>query len=79
MWTKGFPKEAGRWWFYGWVSAYDKERREPELHFVEVFKTANGFWMHITGGVCLDKSEDPQGLWQKMVLPDLPSLGEVEG
>jgi len=76
-WSKEFPQEEGYFWFYGY--RYGKfgfgMKNKPELMFIEVSKTQNGFAYIGEGQFIYEQAvEEPHFL--KAKLPDLPKLEE---
>ena len=74
-WSTEFPKEEGEYWFYGY--RYGKiscgREEEPELMFVEVRKTSNGF-LFIAAGQMMWESEVEEPHFMKVDLPELPKM-----
>lgn len=68
MWTKQWPKFEGWYWFFGYqFPSSNKERLLP----VQVVKTADS-WAYIAGSALMYPSE-ATGVWQPMVVPELPN------
>lgn len=69
-WFRGFPKETGLYWFYGWCSEHTKKRNpeKPELFYVKVKTNNRNNWFYITEGRFLYESEC-DGVWQKATTP----------
>ena len=74
QWTLDVPKEAGKYWFFGYTD-YEfakKNNQEPCLHYVKVayndhcgFFVADGHFMY---------RQQFYGKWSKVIIPDLPKL-----
>ena len=76
-WTKTWPTEEGRYWFYGWP--YGEQRHwtgkviKPELNHVAVHQSPNSlmvvregqFWYERDGGI---------GMFLKIKNPGLPDV-----
>jgi len=76
-WTKEWPTEPGRYWFFGWPFGHQWEIGgkfvEPELNCVNVWKIANGIAL-VREGNFWDESEGGIGLFCKADLPELPDV-----
>ena len=72
MWTKTWPKEPGKYWYYGWC--YWSRKHSPELHFVKVRRTVDYKMVYITNGGFIYPEDRGYGMWQLADLPDLPEL-----
>ena len=70
-WTHEWPTKPGWYWFYG-----DPYKKEPEfryivLHPVSVHQGANSL-VYVTGAGFMYKVEASNGLWTKMIVPEVP-------
>jgi hypothetical protein len=74
MWTREWPKVAGKYWFYGWC--FRDRHQQAKLHYVEVKQGSNSLF-YVTNGHFLYKSEGGYGYWREVDLPDLPEI--IEG
>jgi hypothetical protein len=74
-WTTEFPKEKGEYWFYGYRYGKISVGREcePELMFVEVIKSSNGF-LYNAAGQMMWESEVEEPHFKKADLPELPEM-----
>ena len=67
-WTKEWPEENGRHWFYGW--RFGKTERDPELHLAKAGRGISG-WNYAVGGSFVYKSQ-AVGVWANFDEPTLP-------
>lgn len=74
-WSKDWPTEPGRYWFYG-VS--HKCSTENLLRPAEVRKISNGI-MYIADGAFIYKEDGAVGWWAPLVEPELPIIEVVNG
>ena len=74
-WTTYFPKEPGRYWFYGYM--YGKiscgRKQNPELILVDVHRIVNGL-SYIANGQFMYKSEVECAHFKKFEPFELPNL-----
>ena len=68
-WTSKWPTEPGYYWFYGWC--FNDRDGPANLHYVEVFKIANGI-ARVTDGHFLYEREGGEGIWRPVELPEIP-------
>lgn len=73
-WTKDWPRTTGHYWFYGWP--FRDRGSAPKMHLVSVNTNKAGSVMMVTDGHFLYQAEGADGLWQKAVLPEAPSLSD---
>ncbi|HNC58691.1 MAG TPA: hypothetical protein PLP33_24910 [Leptospiraceae bacterium] len=66
-WFRGFPQETGRFWFYGYTSAFTKMHEVPRLEIVTVQKGARRLFAHANGEIIYENVAD--GIWAKMNVP----------
>lgn len=74
-WSKDWPIEPGRYWFYGKCSIYIDQK---DLYSVRVVLNALNKPTYIIEGNFLYKSEGAEGWWIKAELPNLP-IGDIRG
>lgn len=79
-WTREWPTEPGRYWFYGYP--YGKQKTEmglgdktPSLHLVNADKTSNSM-VYVMDGQFLFRDSKIIGMFCKAELPELPNLEE---
>jgi len=65
VWSQAWPMQVGRFWFYGCRHYLD----EAALHLVEVGYGEAG-WRYTINGEFM--RYEASGLWQEVVLPELP-------
>ena len=72
LWSRGWPKEPGFYWFYGrdWPGA------PLSMELAEVFLSANGDSIYICRGAFINKIEGVDVFWLKAILPDPPEEGK---
>lgn len=75
-WKKSWPTEIGSYWFYGYRFGKEGEKA-PELSLVEVWHESTGKPMYITRGHFLHPVDGTTGLWQRAVLPELPTREKI--
>ncbi len=80
-WTREWPTEPGRYWFYGYP--YGKQKTEmglgdkkPFLSLVKVDKTTNSI-MYVLDGQFFFRDSKIIGKFKKADLPELPNLEEL--
>ena len=71
MWTNKFPTEEGSYWFYGWLSKYDKKNSDRKLRSADVHKISNGF-MYVSEGSFMYEAEGAESYWLYIPKPSLP-------
>lgn len=71
VWSKTWPTEEGKYWFYGRLFKDDK----PEMALVDVWKTSNGF-AYVTRGMFLYKQETA-GMWTSAIVPEPPEVDDA--
>jgi len=77
-WQLEWPKENGPFWFYGWLFRGQDKDEKPEICLVDVGESGvKGVFMYVTQGHFLYREEGAIGLWQKVILPALPTLEDV--
>ncbi len=83
-WTREWPTELGRYWFYGYP--YGKQKTEmglgdkkPFLSLVTVDEINNGLCAILEGNFLYEEGEmgcKPDGVFLKADVPELPNLEE---
>lgn len=78
IWHDEWPIEPGWYWFYGWISTFDKKNCDPEMRSVRVRKISNGV-TYIADGQFLFKGEGAVGQFCKASVPSAPESEAVAG
>lgn len=74
MWRRGFPVEAGYFWFYGYIFGKPTSFEKPRLEQLQVRKISNGF-AYIACNSFINPTE-MLGFWQPNLAPDTSGLDE---
>ena len=71
-WTKEWPTEPGRYWFWGQVSrSWTGKECKPDYFLVKVRRCVNGV-MYVTDGRFIYEAEGAKGVWCLAIVPEPP-------
>lgn len=91
-WSSDFPTEEGHYWFYGdpWAGSEGGEPSPSSLFAVEIHRDSRGLYGMIGGHYVFSLPDSGReingyqpggralGLWQKAIIPELPSQKSYE-
>lgn len=69
-WSKEIPKEPGFYWFYGDPFSNNPRPQDVKIYLIEIRITSSGHPFYICSGAFISNKN---GLWQKAILPEIPS------
>lgn len=71
-WSNERPIEPGLYWFYGYATKRDR-RGVKRLQIAEVSVFGDGGLVYIIDNAINDEMSQIEGVWQLMILPELPN------